>query len=479
MSSSSKLSNVEHFVVLMLENRSFDHMLGFLYSDQGNTSPLGHPYEGLTGKESNPDADGAPVNVFKIDKEDKHAYFMPGADPGEGYFNTNSQLFSNHIAPSPITTATNQGFVKNYAYSLGWEKTSGWSILPGTKPSDIMGIFTPEMLPVLSTLAKSYAVCDHWYCSAPTETLPNRAFLAMGTSQGRLSDKEKTYTAPTIFNLLEKNSTSWSIYGYDKPPLSRASYTEITHASNDHFGLFTDFQEAVKNESLANYVYLEPQWGKGGNSQHPNYNVANGEAFILEVYKTLRESKIWDKTMLIITYDEHGGCYDHIAPPENATPPDDTAGQYGFNFDRFGPRVPAVLISPLIKAGTVYRVPKGSTPLDHTSILKTLEERFDLPALTKRDEAAPGLGDVLSLDTPRTDDPLEGVEAPRNKIEIPHDDEPDHLQKLYADTMNNLPVESVSRKGETNETPTFSNSNEAMDYGHRRYEDYFHNWSGD
>ena len=474
MSKKSKLSNVEHFVVLMLENRSFDHMLGFLYSDEGNVSPLGHSYEGLTGKESNPDSKGNPVTVFKIDKNAENAYFMPGADPGEDYFNTNDQLFSNHIESSPIVPATNQGFVTNYAYSLGWEKTSGWSILAGTKPEDIMGMYHPEMLPVLSTLAKSYAVCDHWYCSAPTETLPNRAFLNMGTSQGKLIDKDKTYTAPTIFNLLQKNDISWSIYGYDKPPLSRASYTGIANESNEHFGLFTDFKKAASDSTLASYVFLEPQWGKGGNSQHPNYDVAKGEAFILEVYNTLRQSPLWEKTMLIITYDEHGGCYDHVAPPENATPPDNTAGQYSFDFTRFGPRVPAVLVSPFIEAGTVFRVPEDGTPLDHTSILKTIEERFKLSPLTKRDATAPGFGDVLSLTTARSDNPMENVDAPVSKKVIPFDDEPDHLQHLYADSMSNLPTEEVTRKGSFQGKPKFKNSNEAMDYGHKRYDDYFY-----
>src|SRR5207244_3726994 len=110
------------------------------------------------------------------------------------------------------------------------------------------------------------------------------------------------------------------------------------------------------------------------------------------------------------TYDEHGGCYDHVAPPAGATPPDtgatppdNSAGEFGFDFTRFGVRVPTVLVSPLIPAGTVFRVPDGSVPLDHTSILKTVEQRWNLPALTARDAAAPGVGDVLSLTTPRTD----------------------------------------------------------------------------
>ena len=463
MSKNSNLSKIDHFVVLMLENRSFDQMLGFLYTDEGNKSPLGHPYEGLTGNESNPDSDGNKVDVFKINPDSKYAYYMPGADPGEGYYNTNSQLFSNHIAPDSIKPASNNGFVKNYDYSLDWENKEGWSILPGTKPSDIMGMFDPEMLPVLSTLAKSYAVCDHWYCSVPTETLPNRAFLAMGTSQGRLTDKNKTYTAPTIFTHLGNNDHSWSVYGYKSPPLSRASYTDITNADNSHFGLFSDFQKAVETENLANFVFLEPEWGKGGNSQHPNYNVAKGEELILKVYNTLRNSKLWEKTLLIITYDEHGGCYDHVAPPNNAVAPDDSKGEFGFDFTRFGVRVPTVLVSPYIQAGSVYRAPDDATPLDHTSILKTLEQRYNIDSLTKRDAAAHGIGDVLTLKTAREDFPLKSTKAPVSPDEIDFDDKPDHLQMLYAKSMHAL------SNTEKQKLPKFNTSKEAIKYAEDSY----------
>ncbi len=407
------LASIEHVVVLMLENRSFDHMLGYLYAGSGNTSPAGQPFEGLTGSESNPDASGQPVSVYQVGPATPNAYFMPGADPGEGYLATNKQLFGSDAGPASTgQAAANQGFVTDFAYTLGWEGREGWSVLPGTTASDIMGCFTPEALPVLSGLARGYAVCDHWFSSVPTETLPNRAFTCAATSQGHMDDKTHTFTSPSIFGLLGAHNLTWGIYGYDAQPLTKSTFTDIAGAAGGSFGLFTDFQAAAAAGTLPSFTFCEPSWGSTGNSQHPNYNVALGEQLIHDVYQALRTGPGWAQTLLVITYDEHGGCYDHVPPPWGATPPDNSAGEFGFGFDRFGVRVPAVLVSPLIASGTVYRVPAGSVPLDHTSILKTVEQRWGLPALTARDAAAPGFGDVLTLAAPRSDDPLAGVTVP-------------------------------------------------------------------
>jgi phospholipase C len=435
-----QLSSINHIVILMLENRSFDHMLGFLYANRGNVSPSGDPFDGLTGTESNPDNNGVAVPVYQIQATDPNAYYMPGADPGEGYSATNSQLFGTVDAPVPAN-ATNQGFVTDFDYTLGWEATENWSIVPGTTASNIMGIFTPAMLPVLSGLASGYAVCDQWFGSVPTETLPNRAFVCAATSQGHMDDNTKTYTCPTIFGLLSNNNVSWAIYGYVDPPLTRQDFPDITNADDSHFGLFTDFQAAAANGTLPAYTFLEPSWDAAGNSQHPNYNVALGEQLIHDVYYALYNGPNWNQTLLIITYDEHGGCYDHVPPPLSAVPPDNSAGEYGFDFRRFGPRVPTVLVSPLIAAGTVFRLAPDAMPLDHTSILKTVEVRWNLPSLTARDAAALDVGAVLTLTTPRTDDPLAGVVVPVAPAQNPADAaRPSHLQEVQAKLVSRLPV---------------------------------------
>jgi len=443
----------------MLENRSFDHMLGFLYPNK--TGPNGQPFEGLLGTESNNDASGNAVQVFQINTATPDAYFMPGADPGEGYANTNSQLFGTGKEPTPAV-ATNSGFVTNYAASITYDTNVHRTPVAGTVASNIMGIFPPSALPVLSGLAAGFAVCDQWYSSVPTETFPNRAFACAGTSQGHMNDSTSSYTVQSIFGLMTAHNLTWKIYGYNEEPLTRANYPDTTSAPDTCFGKFADFQSDAAGGTLPQYSFLEPSWGSTGNSQHPNYDVALGEAFIQQVYQALHSGPGWDQTLLIITYDEHGGCYDHVPPPSGAVPPDSSAGEFGFDFTRFGVRVPAVLVSPLIPAGTIYRVPPGSTPIDHTSVLKTIELRWGLPALTARDAAAPDLSGVLTLTTPRTDDPLAGVVAPTSTGANPAADQVSHLQQLQAQMTSDLPVPAEQLVGE----PLLANQRTPADFAH-------------
>src|SRR5262249_12204185 len=159
----------------------------------GRSGPGGQPFEGLLGTESNNDSTGKPVTVFAIDPSSANAYFMPGANPGEGYANTNVQLFGTGSPPTPAG-ATMTGFVTSFESAISYDRKAHQSVVAGTTAADIMGVFTPSALPVLSGLARGFAVCDHWYCSVPTETMPNRAFACAGTSQGHMSDSTKSFT---------------------------------------------------------------------------------------------------------------------------------------------------------------------------------------------------------------------------------------------------------------------------------------------
>jgi len=434
----NQLGKINHIVQLMLENRSFDQMLGFLYTDNGNKSASGHAFDGLTGNESNPDDTGRQVKVYRIKASDPNPYLMPGADPGEGFLNTSYQLYSTDD-PAAGAKAENQGFVVNFKSAIASDLARHYKdTLPGTQPSQIMGMYTPELLPVLSGLAKGYAVCDGWFSSAPTMTMPNRAFALAGTSQGHLDDHVKVFTCPSIFGRLTDKKLDWAIYGYNRDPLTRLDFPDTQHAAETHFGHFRDFQQRAAAGTLPAFTFLEPAWDASGNSQHPNYDVAKGEQLIHDVYTALRNGKGWASTLLIINYDEHGGNYDHVAPPMDATPPGDgTVGEQGFDFTRFGVRVPAVLVSPLIPAGTVYR---GSGRIDHTSVLKTISERWGTKPLTQRDQAAASLGDVLSLAKARTDDPLKGVTPPVSGHHHPASATPSKIDRIHAARVAALPI---------------------------------------
>jgi phospholipase C len=437
----NQLNQIQHIVQLMLENRSLDQMLGFLYADSGNVSPQGSPFAGLTGKETNPDDTGQPVTVFQIQPTAPHPYEMPGADPAEGFQNMNLQLFSANPPPAGATP-TNQGFVVSFKGAIASDRAKGYKdTSPDVTPPDIMGSYTPALLPILSGLAKGFAVCDVWHSSVPSETIPNRAFAAAGTSQGHVSNSVKSFTCPSIYGRLSDKGVDWAIYGYSAAPLTRTDFPDTKSANASHFGLFTDFQKRAAAGTLPPYTFLEPSWSAAGNSQHPNYDVAAGEVLIHDVYTALRNGPAWASTLLIITYDEAGGTYDHVPPPANATPPGDgTVGELGFDFTRFGVRIPAVLVSPLIAAGAVYR---AAGPIDHTSVLKTIQERWGTATLTARDAAAASLADVLTLTQPRTDDPLQGVAPPAAKVISPGDTAPSPLELIHAERVAALPIRNV------------------------------------
>src|SRR5277367_2627855 len=341
------LESIDHVILLMLENRSFDHLLGYLYPRSGN-------FDGLDGTQSNRDLDGTAVSVYPITPEHDNAYYYPLANPAEGFVATNEQLFSSDTAPAD-GKAANDGFVTSFANELASPAHPLDPKLVGAQPSSIMGMYSPETLPVLCGLAKGFAVCDRWFASVPTQTIPNRAFAAAATSQGHLDNHVKVFTCPSIFGRLTEATIDWAIYGYNRDPLTRLDFPDTQHAEESHFGHFRDFLERAASGNLPAYTFLEPSFGAGGNSQHPNYDVSLGEQLIHDTYYALRNGPGWNSTLLLITYDEHGGNYDHVPPPWGAVTPDNAVGEWNFDFTRFGVRIPALLISPRIAAGTVFR----------------------------------------------------------------------------------------------------------------------------
>lgn len=431
------LKKIKHIVVLMMENRSFDNLLGWLYdTDQ---PPMGQYYEGLNDSMWNPlnniDTDGIPFTeqVYvrkngqaprfgprKLKEKTYEANFsLPDPDPGEGYKDTNHQLFEHYnVALLYPPEPTNMGFVNNYLNAQLYG-TYSFGDTP-TDPRDIMCCYTPEQTPVLSTLAKNFAVCDHWHCSVPSQTLPNRDFIHAATSTGFVNNKPTAdCDAKTVYQAIQeaidsgRNDLSWGVYSGVSDgkmfSLTRTIMTQLQNPKfNDNFHPITQFKKDAMAGQLPSYTFLEPQFsGPLQNDQHPSQDITPGEHLMADIYDAVVNSPKFEETLLVITYDEHGGCYDHVAPP-SATPPDGypgTPGQDGFLFNRMGVRVPAVVINPWIEAGLIGR-PSGYTPFDHTSVIKTVFNCFDLPGhLTERDKAAPDLSCLLTAKTARTSFP--------------------------------------------------------------------------
>jgi phospholipase C len=417
---SENLQQTKSIVVLMLENRSFDNLLGFLYTDDGNKSPNGDHYDGLTGAESNPMplTAGAPAQPVQVVRE-KTVSNLPDPNAGEEYAHVNMQLFGSD-APPPGAKATNQGFIWDYDQVAKEE----------SKTADIRGImhcYDPSMVPCMSEIARRYAVCDRWFSSVPSETWPNRAFAHSASSNSHVNNSPGNplfWHIPTIFNrIASRPDLSWRLY-YDDyfASLTRSVMSQLwapVHTKN--FQPVKQFLDDAKSGNLPSYSFIEPTFmpnpftGDAPNDFHPVHDVTIGDAFIGKIFNAVVTSPQWqaNEVLFMITFDEHGGLYDHVAPPTNAVPPDSRPGAYGFDFRRYGVRVPAILVSPFVPKGSVFRA-GGDIAFDHTSILATVERRFGIDPLSQRDAAAADLGPVLSLKTPRNDASPLDIKIPPN-----------------------------------------------------------------
>jgi phospholipase C len=428
-----QLQNINHIVVLMLENRSFDCLLGKLYKKSGN-------FEGLNGDEQNPDVNGATAPVWNSPGTDEPTMRIPDPDPGELWTDINTQLFGASGAPKPGQTPSMNGFVKNYLEQKRLNPSASYD------PKSVMHYFTPNQVPVLSALAKQFAVCDHWFASAPCQTWPNRWFAHAATADGHENNDPPHFPdVPTIFNRLnEAGIENWKIYFHD---FAQTHTLLQLFLLGDHFHSYQQFRADCQSNNLPSYSFIEPQYfadlGHPENDQHPPSVVTLGEQLIGDVYNCLRASKAWRKTLLIITYDEHGGCYDHVPPGAAASPEQPLPGQT-FGFNRYGVRVPAVIVSSYVEPGTVFG--KASpVSFDHTSIIATVRNRFGISrSLTARDAKAPDLDSVLTLPKPTNRGPMRLKAlpyAPTPQAAAVAQSKPlNSLQKALVGTAANLPT---------------------------------------
>jgi phospholipase C len=377
----------QHLVVLMLENRSFDHMLGFMKSDA-------YLIDGLNGDEFNLDPNGTPVTVSK--DADFSGDLTP--DPGHHFPDVNMQIFGNRDGTGDPTM---KGFVMDYAQMGGSSVAQSHNIMKCFSPGPV-----PECkIPVLVTLAEQYAVCDRWFSSVPGPTLPNRCFAHAATSVGRVDMNPIWFeVSKTIYELLRASNVTSKIYFHDA---TVAMTFKNFLKDQSYFGTFDDFLDACDNGRLPAYSFLEPRYNAdnmnhlGANDQHPDHDVAEGETLIQDVYNAIRKSKLWENTILLIVYDEHGGLYDHVPPPATVNPDDKNSLNPPFDFRRLGLRVPAVVVSPWIPAGTI-----DPTQYDHASLAATARKLFlgaDSEPLTRRDAIANTFEWNLTLDQARTD----------------------------------------------------------------------------
>lgn len=494
---SDVFSRFEHVVVLMMENRSFDNLLGNLYSK--NDLPANKHFAGLK-------FDGDHYNIVPDFMKDGHAgekicvyesdnLTQPYPDPGEEYPHINTQLFGHidqknmgklayqmkkpYNLPNPVPCpAPMTGFISDYINNLqSTFKDEPLKNVSYDQYKVIMQCFTNEQIPVLSTLAKEFAVFDHWNCSVPSQTWCNRAFWHAATSGGKVINPldeygscwltkifddfvemhswiKKVWSKETIFDLLDKKNIPWNIYSHIWP----LSLTALVHGDKYVWGTktFDDFISDAAAGSLPKYSFLEPQFLFRHNDMHPFTESKKdlpatlnlGEKLILDVYNAIRTSPHRDKTLFIISFDEHGGCYDHVPPPCSAVPPGTGKGQMGFRFNRPGIRVPTVMISSWIQPNTII-----NDDFEHTSFIRTLSDEWGLGHLTERDKSAkPFTIDELFPGEKRTapwpeilmkEEVLQQLAASTEYDK--EDDEPNGLQKailnglLYLEKKRKLP----------------------------------------
>jgi phospholipase C len=390
------LDTLKHIVVLMMENRSFDHMLGALKA----TDPR---IDGVDGTQSNLDTTGRAVVVQPL------AEFQGQLDPDPDHHfpGVDLQIFNGDTTPNRV--ATMQGFVKSYFTQRRDVKHS----------RKIMYYFATDKLPVLTTLATEFAVFNRWFASIPGPTLCNRAFAHYGTSFGHVG-MEVFYPNTqykSIYQRLQAAGKTAKIYYFDTKSSSLEVVNLLQHQPQ-FFGTFQQFLSDSGAGMLPDYSFIEPNYsdhdGDGGavlaSDQHPDHHVQEGERFIAAVYNAIRQNPaLWESTALLIVYDEHGGIYDHVPPPACladgfVAQPDATGTGKPFLFDRLGVRVPAILVSPWVARGTVVGTDRvfehASIPATATSFfLQNYEDR------SPREKAAATFLDLLTLNEMRTDAP--------------------------------------------------------------------------
>lgn len=457
----STMPQISNIIFLMLENRSLDNLLGYLYGH--SVQPTGYFPADPTGRwngiplgASQPAFDWShtlynypirPIDAAGMRARDQDPTMIPWYDPSEEWLSrfdsgrgVLNQLFGdqNMVSEEPPagTLPRMRGFMQDY-----WTWASN-----GYSGQDILWMYHYALLPNFHTAAWLGATSDAWHASVPTQTNPNRAYSLVGTSLGRDANEDisavEQFPVPTIFNALTKNNKSCGFYFTDVWIKDTGqSYTDYTFPqmrdSGTEIGHLETFYKRAANGTLPDFTYLEPKWGYAfsgsiephqGTDMHPPMSVTPGDQFVAQVLRAVMRSPQWPHSLVVLTFDEHGGTYDHVPPPWGAKSPDDIPSANGFKFNLFGVRVPTILFSPWAPMGSVFRAPAESKyPFDHTSFIKTFLgwAGADIPTagFFKRMQAAPTFDYIMLKSDSAASDNSAAIHA-RYPVTLPPPQEP-------------------------------------------------------
>jgi phospholipase C len=438
-----RLRELKHIVVVMMENRSFDHMLGYLKLEGMDD------VDGLTGTESNVDKDGNEIRVHAFDTEANNVLREGEAlekrlDPDHSPDGVQMQLGVGY-GDKP-----NGGFVRSFIESRDIDDKNLWKVP--------MGYYTSKDVPVYDHLARQYCVCDSWFSSIPGDTWPNRVFAMTGEHGENVTEQSDLiqflshvpfldklrgmplFDRPAFTRRLEDDQWRW--YSHDPGTLRLADsrYRDPRNPMSDNFSFFDKrkvnwftaiierpienggaFLDDAARDDLRRVSWIDPNFvdvsvlETNSNDDHPPSDIRAGQEFVFQVYDTLRRSPGWNDTLLVITYDEHGGFYDHLTPP--ALP----GGRDEAGFETYGIRVPALIVGPRVRRQVLHgprtadgRPDPSRAQIEHTTLIKTIllaaaaNPDEALEKMSPRVQNAPHLGSLL-LDEPRAD-----IDDPRN-----------------------------------------------------------------
>ncbi len=427
-----RLAQIRHIVVLMMENRSFDNMLGYLKRD-------GMPeVDGLDGTESNPDDEGVEHTVFEW--KPGETVFHPARDPSGKILDPDHSV----AGVARQLAGGNRGFITDYLATRR-DREGKPVVLPPQYRTVPMGHYGAGDVPAYDFLARHYCVCDAWHCSVPGDTWPNRLFAVAGREGPRVKlplpervldflTHEHVPDDPPIYDVeaftRQLADEQWRWYSHDPATLRAADgrYRELGDIDRTNFAYFDrhrmsivtrlleeafvdgdSFLDDAARGKLREVSWIDPNFidlsvlDPNSNDDHPPSDIRAGQALVLETYNALRTSPEWDDTLFVVVYDEHGGFYDHVHPP--ALEVDDGSG-----YATYGLRVPALVIGPRVQRGVCHEL------FDHTSLIKTILLRFAqdpdaaIASMGARVENAAHLGVVLG-DAPRDDVPVPAAVA--------------------------------------------------------------------